>query len=49
MKVLTQLCVVFFAMITFAQPPKLEPNNGNVSGRVIDAKIKEPLLMSTSS
>lgn len=43
MKVLTQLCVVMFAMLTFAHPTNFEENNGNVSGRIIDAKIQEPL------
>lgn len=43
MKLLTQLCVVLFATLTFAHTPNLEDNPGNVSGRVIDAKIKEPL------
>lgn len=43
MKILTQLCVVLFATLTFAHTPNLEDNPGNVSGRVIDAKIKEPL------
>ncbi len=43
MKLLTQLCVVLFALCTFAHTPNSETNNGNVTGRVIDAKIKEPL------
>lgn len=43
MKLLTQLCVVLFAMFTFAHTPNSEDNPGNVTGRVIDAKIKEPL------
>ena len=43
MKTLTQLCICLFTIISFAQPPKLDLRDGQVSGRVIDAKLNEPL------
>ena len=43
MKKITQLCVFLFAVMAFAQPPKLELRDGTISGRVIDASLNQPL------
>jgi outer membrane receptor protein involved in Fe transport len=43
MKTLTHLCICLFTIISFAQPPKLDLRDGQVSGRVIDATLNEPL------
>nr|WP_321222940.1 TonB-dependent receptor [uncultured Psychroserpens sp.] len=43
MKSFTQLCICLFTIFAFAQPPKLELRDGQVSGRVIDASLNEPL------
>jgi iron complex outermembrane receptor protein len=43
MKTLTQLCISLFTIISFAQPPQLDLRDGQVSGRVIDASLNEPL------
>lgn len=43
MKKITQLCIFLFALMAFAQPPKLELRDGTVSGRVIDSGLNQPL------
>ncbi|SDS72072.1 Outer membrane receptor proteins, mostly Fe transport [Formosa sp. Hel1_31_208] len=43
MKILTQVCIFLYALVAFAQPPKLELKNGTVTGRVIDAELQQPL------
>ncbi|WP_460219786.1 TonB-dependent receptor [Psychroserpens sp. MEBiC05023] len=43
MKTITQLCIFLFAVVTLAQPSKLEFRDGTISGRVIDATLNEPL------
>ncbi|MCK8479651.1 TonB-dependent receptor domain-containing protein [Psychroserpens algicola] len=43
MKTITQLCIFLFTIIVVAQPSKSDFRDGSVSGRVIDAKLNEPL------
>ncbi|MCD2260024.1 TonB-dependent receptor domain-containing protein [Psychroserpens luteolus] len=43
MKKITQLCIFLFALMAFAQPSESELRDGTVSGRVIDAKLNQPL------
>ncbi|MEH6535609.1 MAG: TonB-dependent receptor [Psychroserpens sp.] len=43
MKKITQLCIFLFALMAFAQPPKLDLRDGTVTGRVIDATLNLPL------
>ncbi|WP_298904778.1 TonB-dependent receptor [uncultured Psychroserpens sp.] len=45
MKKITQLCIFLFTVIAFATPSNLDSNlrDGTVSGRVMDAQLKEPL------
>nr|WP_321233574.1 outer membrane beta-barrel family protein [uncultured Psychroserpens sp.] len=43
MKTIAQLCIFLFTIIVIAQPSKSEFRDGTVSGRVIDAKLNEPL------
>ncbi|MFD2916351.1 outer membrane beta-barrel family protein [Psychroserpens luteus] len=43
MKTFTQLCICLFTIMSFAQPPKLDLRDGQVSGRVIDASLNQPL------
>ncbi len=44
MKHLITICAVFFSIILSAQPAKrIEPKTGSIAGRVLDAKLNEPL------
>ena len=43
MKKFTQLCIFLYAILAFAQPPKLGAKDGSISGRVVDATLKQPL------
>jgi outer membrane receptor protein involved in Fe transport len=43
MKSFTQLCICLFTIISFSQPPQQDIRDGQVSGRIIDASLNEPL------
>ncbi|WP_040281093.1 outer membrane beta-barrel family protein [Psychroserpens damuponensis] len=43
MKTLTQVCICLFTIFAFAQPKNLDLRDGQISGRVIDATLNEPL------
>ena len=43
MKSITQLCIFLFTVVIFALPSKSDLRDGTISGRVLDAKLNEPL------